>query len=1001
MNNIISTFKYEKESASLRQCLNALSWDDERATRVHAEALSLVDSLRAKKKTGMLESFLQDFTLDTEEGLAVMTLAEALLRIPDTHTANALIRDKVAAAEWLGKQGSSRDWMTKAASLGMKVSKRALDSVVGKLGEPLVREAMVHAMRVMGKQFVLGTSIEDACSNASAFEKKGYRMSYDILGEGARDAVTAERYFKAYHDAVSYIGQQTSSDATVRPGISVKLSALHPRYEISQQEDCLPMLVEKLTALAENAAKHNLSMTIDAEEVARLDLSYAVLDALISSDVFPKWDKFGLALQAYQKASFSLISDIANFSQKYGERLQVRLVKGAYWDTEIKIAQMGGYPDYPVYTRKCNTDVSFLACADEMLRRQSYIYPMFATHNAHSVAAVLDLAKYNDADFELQRLFGMGEQLFDHVLEQGFSSASIYAPVGPHKDLLPYLVRRLLENGANSSFVHKIMNPDVPPEDIVRDPVKVATSHKKKRHPAIPVPRKIFHDRANSKGVDLDDDYSSSSVVSFIQSYQPAFEKSSIIGGKKYPAEVGDEMLVRKSFMLATQGFEAWTKTDVNDRAHILERIADLYEDSMNELMAICVHEAGKTIPDAVAEVREAVDFCRYYAQQARDGFSSEGELMPGYTGETNRLTLIGRGVFVCISPWNFPLAIFTGQVVAALVAGNAVVAKPAEQTPHIALRAVELMLQAGVPAQVLQLVQGSGVVGAKLVAHKDVSGVTFTGSTAAAKSIQRALAIKDGPIVPLIAETGGLNAMIVDSSALLEQVVDDVIYSAFGSAGQRCSALRVVYVQNEIADDFIPLLAGAMKELRVGDPKYLSSDIGPVIDEDALSRLHQHEEFLEENGSFIAHVPVQPEKLNNRCYFAPVAYEIADIGLLQEEVFGPVLHVIRYRGEQAAIMARFINERGYGLTFGVHSRVQTTQNKLARAVRAGNIYVNRSMTGAIVGVQPFGGMGLSGTGPKAGGPHYLPQFATEKVVTIDTTASGGNASLVSLEEEE
>ena len=1001
MNRGISTFKYEKEADSLERCLNVLSWDDERAARVQSNAHDLVDCIRAKKKTGLLEAFLQDFTLDTEEGLAVLTLAEALLRIPDAYTANALIRDKVAAAEWLGKQGSSRDWMTKAASLGMKVSKRALESVVGKLGEPVVREAMVHAMRVMGRQFVLGTSIEDAVSNASQFEKKGYRMSYDILGEGARDAASAERYFKSYYDAVSFVGESTPADVAVRPGISVKLSALHPRYEAAQKEECLPKLVEKLIAIAENAAKHNLSMTIDAEEVSRLDLSYAVLDALICSDAFPKWDKFGLALQAYHKSSYSLISDIANFSQKYGERMQVRLVKGAYWDTEIKIAQMGGYPDYPVYTRKCNTDVSYLACADEMFRRQANIYPMFATHNAHSVAAVLDLAKNNNADYEMQRLFGMGEQLYDHVLEEEDVSVSIYAPVGPHKDLLAYLVRRLLENGANSSFVHKITDPDVPPEDIVKDPVRAAQSHEKKSHPSIPLPRHIFPDRKNSKGIDLDDYHSSSDVVSFIQSYQPALENISIIGGKKCPSEVGDDMLVRKSFMLATQGFEAWVKTDVEDRAVLLERIADLYEENMRELAAICVHEAGKTVADAIAEVREAVDFCRYYAQQAREGFSSEGVLLPGYTGETNRLLLVGRGVFVCISPWNFPLAIFTGQVVAALVAGNAVVAKPAEQTPFIAVRAVQLMLQAGIPAHVLQLVQGNGGVGAKLVAHGDVSGVAFTGSTMAAKSIQRALAVKDGPIVPLIAETGGLNAMIVDSSALLEQVVDDVISSAFGSAGQRCSALRVVYVQNEIADDFIELLAGAMKELRVGDPMFLSSDIGPVIDEDALSRLHQHEEFLEEHGSFIAHVPIQPDRLNRRCYFAPVAFEIADIGLLEGEVFGPVLHVIRYRGEQAAIMVRFINERGFGLTFGVHSRVATSQEKLARAARVGNVYVNRSMTGAVVGVQPFGGMGLSGTGPKAGGPHYLHQFATEKVITINTTASGGNASLVSLDEEE
>ncbi len=1000
-----SSFLYQDEGESLKALSAALPWTEERVQAVGRQAVAFVDIIRSGKGSGsLLETFLQDFALDTEEGLAMMTLAEALLRIPDKATANALIRDKVQAADWLSRQGQSNDWLTRAAGLGMSLSRRTLDGVFARLGEPLVREAMIRAMHLMGQQFVLGMGIAEALEAAKAYEAKGYRLSYDVLGEGARDEHTALRYLDSYARTFDMIGtlcRKTNLPSSLRPSVSVKLSALYPRYEVSQEERCVPILIERLGRLAVKAAGHDLSLTVDAEEAARLDLSIKIFEGVLKRRDLSDWSGFGLAVQAYQKRALALVKYLAENGQAYGRKIQIRLVKGAYWDSEIKKAQMGGFDSYPVYTRKCNTDVSYLACAYALLNNKDRIFPMFATHNAHTVAAVLEMARSGGADpaqdFELQKLFGMGDGLFDHLLEQKLARASIYAPIGPHEDLLPYLVRRLLENGANSSFVKRVMDKSFQAEDLVRDPVLESRVHPIKSHPKIPLPKDIFADRRNSAGLDLNDPARSAPVAAFVKGFRKDFFAQSLVNGQRVDPKVPG--LIERSFVSALEGFRRWSNTEAEERAAVLERFADLLEAQRDEFMALCVHEAGKTLPDAVAEVREAVDFCRYYAQEARKNFSKSGIVLPGYTGETNRLIMNGRGVFVCISPWNFPLAIFTGQVVAALAAGNAAVAKPAEQTPYIALRAVELMHRAGVPADTVHLIAGDGAVGAAIVRHRDVAGVAFTGSTQAAKSIQRALAEKDGPIVSLIAETGGQNAMIVDSSALLEQVVDDVLLSAFGSAGQRCSALRVLFLQEEIADKFLEILSGAMQMLRVGLPENLSTDIGPVIDQEALGRLMEHEEFLVRTGRMIARVPFEPELSGRGFFFAPVACEIADIAHLKEEVFGPVLHVIRYKAENREALVDQINQLGYGLTFGVQSRIGSVQKELAGGIDAGNVYINRSMIGAVVGVQPFGGMGLSGTGPKAGGPHYLHAFAHEKVISVNTSAAGGNASLVSLGE--
>ncbi|MCF8495291.1 MAG: bifunctional proline dehydrogenase/L-glutamate gamma-semialdehyde dehydrogenase PutA [Alphaproteobacteria bacterium] len=1026
MNKSLHDHLYADETEILENLLNQLAWDEVRADRIFATAKGLVERVRARKvPAGQLETFLRQYGLDTEEGLALMTLAEALLRIPDKKTANVLIRDKVAAADWLASAGQSNDWMTKMAGYGLSLTRKTLDGVLARLGEPVIREAIIAAIGVMGRQFVLGQDIEDALKRAKPYEKKSYRFSYDVLGEGARTAEDAERYFESYVAAIKAVGAHPQAEGQRRSGISVKLSALHPRYLYGQKERCVPDLADRLAQLCALASDENLTLTVDAEEVGRLELSLEIIQRVLKNPGFNKdWAGFGLAVQAYQKRCFPLIDEVAGLARDNHVRLQARLVKGAYWDTEIKYAQVSGFSDFPVFTRKANTDVSYLACAQRMFSHADRVFPMFATHNAHTIAAILDFAKESGAAFEFQRLHGMGETLYDTLKEDHQEQVCIYAPVGPHQDLLPYLVRRLLENGANSSFVNRLLNPAEPAALIVADPVEKVRNYESVRHPAIALPPDLYKGEApvgriNSRGLDLQDRASADELSRAIALHRRSYESAPLIGGKIYKEGEGrtvenpadhkdspgkqwgaDESLVNLAFEAADNAFGAWSRTPGEDRARILEKFADLLEDNREELIALCVREAGKTLPDGIAEVREAVDFARYYANRGRLDFSAEGMRLPGPTGESNILTQHGRGVFVCISPWNFPLAIFTGQVIAALMAGNTVLAKPAEQTSLIAMKTVQLMHEAGIPLAAVNLVPGKGSrIGPLLTGHKDVAGVCFTGSTEVAQGINRTLAAKSGPIVPLIAETGGMNAMIVDSSALPEQVVDDALLSAFGSAGQRCSALRILCVQEDVADKIIPMLKGAMKELRVGDPALLSSDIGPVIDDHARAELEAHRTKLEGWGELIQEVPIEPALKKQGSFFAPCAFLLDNTDLLEREVFGPILHVIRFRADDLEDLIRKLNGKGYGLTFGLHTRVASAQARIVERMNVGNVYVNRSIIGAVVGSQPFGGCGLSGTGPKAGGPHYLARFAPEKVVSVNTTAAGGNATLVSIGE--
>lgn len=1013
MTRQFATRHLAPEKQAVQALLDSLSWDSERSRRIAAYAKDLSQSVRSQKTSlGEVETFLQQYPLHSKEGLALMTLAEALLRIPDHDTANLLIQEKIADASWM-KEGAQGGWLMKGAGLGLNLAQKALGSVLGGVAKPAIRLAMEEAVRRLGAQFVLGTDIDDAIHNGRAKQSKGYRISFDMLGEGARTAADSERYFQTYKNAIESVGKSadTAKPLENRSGISVKLSALHPRYVFANSDCCVPEIASKVLHLAQLCKTHNIALTVDAEEADRLDISLAIFEHVARDASIKGWNGLGLAVQAYDKRAFALIDDLYELARETDRILHVRLVKGAYWDSEIKRAQIAGLSEYPVFTRKANTDLSYLACASQLLQRRDRFYPMFATHNAHTIAAVLDLAGANHSGFEFQRLHGMGEALHDQIVKK--HQVTIYAPVGSYEDLLPYLVRRMLENGANTSFVQKIRQSDIALDDLVEDPVQDVLRVDSRRHKHVPLPPDLYGpDRLNAAGIEFSmvearhdflsalkpylekKDYQSGSVVN------GKFVKSDFVKSLVNPANTSDQLGqvyevspydVGNVFVSAKQGFQSWTKVPASDRATIIRKVGDLMEEHSGLLFALLIREAGKTIPDALAEIREAVDFCRYYAAQGVSQFGEAGEILPGPTGETNRLALQGRGVFVCISPWNFPLAIFTGQIVAALMAGNAVVAKPAEQTPLIAFHAVQLMHKAGVPVDVLHLVCGDGAVGAALTTHQDTAGVAFTGSTVVAQAINRALAARTGPIAPLIAETGGQNAMIADSSALPEQVIDDVLISAFGSTGQRCSALRVLYVQDSVADKIIEILKGAMRELKVGEPQYFATDVGPVIDQEALDNLQKHRTKIA--GKIIAEATIPPQVKGY--YFAPVACEIDSIKELEGEVFGPVLHIVRYKLSEIDQVLADINATGFGLTFGVHSRILDHIQNWPRKVDAGNVYVNRSMIGAVVGVQPFGGQGLSGTGPKAGGPHYLARFATEKTITVNTTATGGNFTLL------
>ena len=959
------------------------------ASAIHSEAqrlsTSLIEGARARKAGG-LDAFLQTYGLGTDEGIALMCLAEALLRVPDTETMDDLIADKIAPHDWSAHSGGSSSIFVNASTWALMLTGKVLDegeggiegtlrSMVRRLGEPVIRTAVSAAMREMGEQFVLGRTIEEAVKRGRAMTAKGYLYSYDMLGEAARTDADARRYHHAYSDAISSLNSgATGTDIRRNPGISVKLSALHPRYEILQKEKMLPVMTERLLSLCLAARHARMGLNIDAEEADRLDLSLDVIEQVLADPELADWNGFGVVVQAYgPRASFA-IDWLYALASKLDRKIMVRLVKGAYWDTEVKRAQTLGLTGYPVFTRKPNTDVSYIANARKLLGMTDRIYPQFATHNAHTVAAILDMAK-DRGSFEFQRLHGMGEALHETVRKAEGTRCRIYAPVGAHSDLLAYLVRRLLENGANSSFVHQIVDEDVPAEAIARDPFETVAAQGPAANPAIPAPAAIFGARSNSRGWDITDPM----VIAAIEKERQAFGGQNqwlatpmtrasgatverpVVNPAKPDERVGTVReataeLVKAAVGIAVEAQPAWAKAPVSERAAALMRAADLYERHAVEFFALATREAGKTLADGIAEVREAVDFLRYYATQAASAEAGTE----------------ARGAIVCISPWNFPLAIFSGQIAAALVTGNTVLAKPAEQTPLIAARAVALLHEAGIPADVLQLLPGDGPsVGAPLTADPRIAGVCFTGSTEVARIIERQLAKTAAPDAMLIAETGGLNAMIVDSTALPEQAVRDVLAAAFQSAGQRCSALRVLYVQKDVEKKVVEMLDGAMAELKVGDPWLPATDVGPVIDDEARTNISDYARKLEGKGKLLARVDAPPTGR----FVPPQVFRVSGIGEMEREVFGPILHVATYEADKIDSVIADINRKGYGLTFGLHTRIDARVQDIIDSVHAGNVYVNRNQIGAVVGSQPFGGEGLSGTGPKAGGPHYLRRF--------------------------
>ena len=1006
--------------------------------RVARTARGLVSGVREKRvRAGGIDAFLHEYGLSNREGIVLMCLAEALLRIPDAKTANRLIRDKIGAADWKRHLGHSDSLLVNASTWGLILTGRVvrLDSaeerdvfgllgrLVARSGEPVIRQAINGAIGILSRQYVMGRTIEDALDRAAAAEEAGYTHSYDMLGEAALTADDAGRYFDAYARAIAAIGARApGADPVAAPSVSVKLSALHPRYQFAQWGRAVVELSEKLLVLCQAAREAGIGLMVDAEEADRLEPSLEIFERVSAAPALAGWDGLGLAVQAYQKRAGPVIDWLGQLARAHRRRIMVRLVKGAYWDTEIKRAQEEGLGGYPVFTRKVATDVSFIACARKLLAQPGALFPQFATHNAQSAAAIIELAG-KDGEFEFQRLHGMGEALYEQLAGPGTKGyrCRIYAPVGSHEDLLPYLVRRLLENGANTSFVNRIVDDTAPIKDIIADPVAAAAGLAVKPHPMIPLPGDLFGpERRNSAGVDLADVVALKPLAGDMEkALKKRWRAAPVIGGADAvgkakarpvldPADrrrtVGTVIDARPRDIGAalTRGCAAapeWDRTPAEARAAILDKAGDLLEDNRAALIALLVREGGKTLADSLAEVREAVDFCRYYAARARADFAWPVELK-GPTGEDNRLRLQGRGVFACISPWNFPLAILCGQVTAALAAGNAVIAKPAEQTPLIARYAVRLLHKAGVPGEVLHLLPGPGeAVGARLIADPRIGGVAFTGSTETARAINQALAARPGAIVPLIAETGGQNAMIVDSSALGEQVVADVISSAFLGAGQRCSSLRVLFVQQDIVAGIVEMLTGAMAELVIGDPGLIKTDVGPVIDEGAREALEAHGARMAREGTLLYRCALGKEARFGS-FFAPRLYRIERLDQLEREVFGPILHLIPWRTGRLDSVIAAINGTGYGLTLGIHSRIDGFVDYIRSRVRVGNIYVNRDMVGAVVGVQPFGGEGLSGTGPKAGGPNYLRRFATERTLSVDTTAAGGNASLLTLDED-
>ena len=1002
------------EEAAVERLIEKARLSPEQTARVQSRAYQLVANVRkADNGKSGIDALLHEYELSSKEGVILMCLAEALLRVPDAVTADKLIQDKLFDADWQSHLGHSDSFFVNASTWGLmltgKVIKfgkaekadpgRLLKRMIARSGEPVIRKAFNQAMRIMGRQFVMGRTIDEAAERAKANEEKGYRYSYDMLGEAARTMEDADRYYTAYEDAINDIGRVANGRGPIdSPGISVKLSAIHPRYDFANYDRVMNELTPRLKQLALLAKKYDIGFTVDAEEANRLDLSLDVIGAVFADPELDGWEGYGLAVQAYQKRAYYVLEWLADLSVKVGRKMMVRLVKGAYWDTEVKFSQENGFEGYPCFTRKASTDVSYLACAKLMLSRRDAFYCQFASHNAHTVASILEMAG-NDRTFEFQRLHGMGEALYEQIVDKDGENVPcrVYAPVGTHEDLLAYLVRRLLENGANTSFVNRIQDEQLPIEEMIADPIEKMAALPRKTHPKIPAPVDLYGaGRVNSRGIDLTDTNKLLPLNAKLAEFQrktwsaaPSIDGKLVAGTPidvvnpaKLGEKVGDlvqatEADVDAAVAVAVKGYEIWNKTPASERANALRRLGDLLEDNMDEFIALCQREAGKLYSDGVAEVREAVDFCRYYANRAEETFR-EGTVLEG------------RGVFVCISPWNFPLAIFLGQVTAALAAGNAVVAKPAEQTSLVAARAAELILEAGIPGAAFNLLPGPGrVIGNQLINDPRIAGVAFTGSTETAQVINQALAKRPGVPLPLIAETGGQNAMIVDSTALPEQVVQDAIISGFQSAGQRCSALRVLFVQEDIADKLCHMLVGAMKELRVGDPKFLDIDVGPVIDEKSRKTLEAHAERMKKEAKLLHACDVLPE-CKDGTFFAPHCFEIPSLDVLEREVFGPVVHVIRYKARDLDKVLDQINASGYGLTMGIHSRIDGTVRQISQKLRVGNCYVNRNMIGAVVGVQPFGGQGKSGTGPKAGGPHYVERFAKPIAVTGNADQEAG-----------
>lgn len=1027
------------EEQYLSELIKLVPSSDEAIERVTRRAHELVNKVRQFDKKGLMvgiDAFLQQYSLETQEGIILMCLAEALLRIPDAATADALIEDKLSGAKWDEHMSKSDSVLVNASTWGLmltgkivKLDKKLdgtpsnlLSRLVNRLGEPVIRQAMMAAMKIMGKQFVLGRNMKEALKNSEDKRKLGYTHSYDMLGEAALTRKDAEKYYTDYANAITELGAQSyNENESPRPTISIKLSALHPRYEVANEDRVLTELYDTVIRLIKLARGLNIGISIDAEEVDRLELSLKLFQKLFNSEATKGWGLLGIVVQAYSKRALPVLVWLTRLAKDQGDEIPVRLVKGAYWDSELKWAQQAGEAAYPLYTRKAGTDVSYLACARYLLSdaTRGAIYPQFASHNAQTVAAISDMA--GDRNHEFQRLHGMGQELYDTILaEAGAKAVRIYAPIGAHKDLLPYLVRRLLENGANTSFVHKLVDPKTPIESLVVHPLTTLTGYKTLANNRIVLPADIFgSERKNSKGLNMNIISESEPFFAALEQFKNTqWQAGPLVNGKTLTGEhktivspydttqtVGqvafaDQAAIEAAVASAEAAFTSWARTPVETRASALQKLADLLEENREELIALCTREAGKSIQDGIDEVREAVDFCRYYAVQAKK-MMAKPELLPGPTGELNELFLQGRGVFVCISPWNFPLAIFLGQVSAALAAGNTVIAKPAEQTSIIGYRAVQLAHQAGIPVEVLQFLPGTGAtVGSAITADERIGGVCFTGSTGTAKLINRTLANREGAIIPLIAETGGQNAMVVDSTSQPEQVVNDVVSSSFTSAGQRCSALRVLFLQEDIADRVIEVLQGAMDELVIGNPSSIKTDVGPVIDATAKANLDAHIDHIKQVGKLIKQMPL-PAGTENGHFVSPTAVEIDSIKVLEKEHFGPILHVIRYKAAELSQVINEINSTGFGLTLGIHSRNEGHALEVADKVNVGNVYINRNQIGAVVGVQPFGGQGLSGTGPKAGGPHYLTRFVTEKTRTNNITAIGGNATLLSLGDSE